>query len=341
MSIHKIVINVVLVPFLMVCFAVGAYAAEPALKFHPDGTFTIVQFTDTQDGPNIDPRTITAMNIVLDVEKPDFVVITGDCVDTGKCSTLDALKRAINNIAQPMEARGISWAVTFGNHDRDNLSHIGISQDKMLGLYMEYAHNINRQSPPDVYGAGNANILIHGSASDKPVFGVWLIDSNAYAPAKIGDKKLGGYDWIHLTQVKWYWDTSVALEKSYGMKIPSLMFFHIPLQEFRDLMNAGTFTGEKNEGCSCSTMNSGLFTAALERGDVKGMFVGHDHIDTLVGDWYGIKLGYAGNVGYGTYGLNGANDAAKNRLRGARVFTLRESDPANFATKYVTANDLR
>ena len=341
MSIHRSILTVILVPLLAAHLVVSAYASKPTLKFRPDGSFKIVQFTDTQDGANIDPRTVAAMNRILDSEKPDFVVITGDCVATGECKTLDEFKRAIDNIAQPMEARGISWAVTFGNHDRDNLSQIGISQEEMLGLYMKYPNNINKKSLRDVFGAGNANLLISGRTSGKPAFGIWLVDSNAYAPKKINEQKMEGYDWIHFTQVKWYWDTSVALEKRYGRKIPSLMFFHIPLQEYRDVIQAGKFTGEKNEECACSSMNSGLFAAALERGDVKGIFVGHDHINTLVGDWYGIKLGYSGNVGYGTYGLDSKDDIEKNRLRGARVFTLQESDPANFRTRYVTNDSLK
>ena len=341
MSIRRSILTVILVPFLAAHLVVSAYASKPTLEFRPDGSFKIVQFSDTQDGANIDPRTVAAMNRILDSEKPDFVVITGDCVFTGLCKTLDEFKRAIDNIAQPMEARGISWAVAFGNHDRDNLSQIGISQDEMLGLYMKYPNNINKKNPRDVFGACNANLLISGRTTGKPAFGIWLVDSNAYAPKEINGRKMEGYDWIHFTQVKWYWDTSVALEKRYGRKIPSLMFFHIALQEYRNVMQAGKFTGEKNEECGCSSINSGLFAAALERGDVKGIFVGHDHINTLVGDWYGIELGYAGNVGYGTYGLNGKDDAEKNRLRGGRIFTLQESDPANFSTRYVTYDSLK
>ena len=41
-------------------------------------------------------------------------------------------------------------------------------------------------------------------------------------------------------------------------------------------------------------------------------------MNTYVGDYYGVLLGYAGNTGFGTYGLSGAD---RNRLRGARVFT--------------------
>jgi len=238
-----------------------------------------------------------------------------------------------------MEARGVAWAVTLGNHDEDNLSQIGVSKYEMLAMYMKYPHNINKKSPREVFGAGNANLLINGSTSGKPAFGIWLLDSNAYTPGEINGQKIGLYDWV--TQVKWYWDKSVALEKRNGRKIDSLMFFHIPLREYDDLRNSKKFTGEADEDFGPGVLNSGLFAAALERGDVRGIFAGHAHLTTIVGDWYGIKLGCSGSIGYQAYGFDNKPDAERNRLRGARVFTLKEKDPANFATRFVTADSLK
>ena len=80
--------------------------------------------------------------------------------------------------------------------------------------------------------------------------------------------------------------------------------------------------GERNEEECMGPINGGLFSAMLERGDVKGVFCGHDHINTYVGNYYGILLGYAGSTGFGAYGLPGAE---RNRLRGDRVFNLDEN----------------
>ena len=63
--------------------------------------------------------------------------------------------------------------------------------------------------------------------------------------------------------------------------------------------------GEKNEEVCPGSFNSGLFAAMLERGDVKGVFCGHDHVNDFIGNYYGIYLGYAANTGFGTYGLGG------------------------------------
>lgn len=80
-----------------------------------------------------------------------------------------------------------------------------------------------------------------------------------------------------------------------------------------------------------------LVYSHARQGDVKGVFCGHDHINTYCGNYYGILLGYAGNTGFGTYGLSGPD---RNRLRGARVFNLDENHDGVLAdTHMVFAKD--
>lgn len=322
----------------LVLFGVsGVAVAQPspkrALRFAPGKPFKIVQFSDPQDDEQMDPRTIVGMCRILDREKPDLVVVTGDLVSTGDVANLQELKVAIGHVAKPMEDRRIPWAVTFGNHDLDGIGKIGISSQEMMNLYRAYEHNITPLDPVGVYGAGNGLLRILGS-NGKPAFGVWLLDSNAYAPGQVGGQKLGGYDWIRSSQIAWYVRESNAVERQIGKKLPSIMFFHICLPEYALLAATKNFTGERNEDECPSQINSGLFAALLDRGDVRGVYVGHDHVNTYEGSWYGIRLGYGGNIGYGTYGLPG-NETERNRLRGARVFTITESNPENYQSSYV------
>lgn len=311
------------------------------LKFKKDKTFKIVQFTDTQDTNSIDPRTITLMSKVMDNEKPDLVVFTGDNIRG--CNTADEVKKAINNIASPVEKRKIPWLITFGNHDDESRNITGVGKDEMLKMYMSYSYNINEPNIKGVDGTGNMNALVYGSKSGKPEFNVWGLDSGTYAPKDIAGQPtnvLSGYSWIKFSQIQWYYNTSQELEKKYGKKIPSLMFFHIPLQEFgqmwatKDIHNV---VGERNETECPGAFNSGLFAALLERGDVKGIFTGHDHINDYVGNYYGVMLGYSANTGFGTYGLDGSD---KNRLRGARVFNINEGNTGTFETHMIFAKDL-
>ena len=205
------------------------------LNFNPDGKFKIVQFNDTQDDERIDRRTIELMEKVLDTEKPDFVVLNGDNIASGVDSPLEN-KQALNNLAQPMEKRGIHWAITFGNHDEDSTAKSGLDEEAMLKFYMSYPHNLNKPSEKGITGTGNSNILIQNSKGNKPAFNVWLMDSGRYAPDTIDGQNFEGYpdwDWLRGNQVNWYYETSKEIEKRYKRKIPALMFMHIPLWEHR------------------------------------------------------------------------------------------------------------
>ena len=323
----------------------GEEARNPVLplRFQPDRTFTIVQFTDTQDDQDLDPRTVRLLEAVLDDQRPDLVVFTGDNIRSGP-ETRGDVWRAIRSFAEPVDSREIPWLVTFGNHDEDHTSLTGVDEEAMLEHYRSYAYNVNRPGPQGVHGTGNMHLLVHASDSPRPVLAIWALDSGRYFPDSVAEQALEadglpGWDVIHPTQVAWYHRTSTALEEDSGRPVPGLAFFHIPLWEFRFMWEAREHhgvVGEKNEGVSSGPFNSGLFAAMLERGDVRGVFVGHDHVNDYVGDYFGIRLGYAANAGFGTYGLDGEE---RDRLRGARVFVVGEEDPAAFETFMVYARD--
>ncbi|MEU5853519.1 metallophosphoesterase family protein [Saccharopolyspora shandongensis] len=321
--------------------AAPAPAAQTAnLRFRADGTYKIVQFNDTQDDERIDRRTLKLMNAVLDDQRPDLVILNGDNI-TGGCDTELEMRQAMNNIVQPMEERKIPWAITYGNHDEDSTAKGGLDESEMLEFYRSYAYNVNELGPRGVTGTGNMNLFVHGSRGNDPKFNLWLLDSGRYAPGNIAGQDFAGYptwDWLRMDQVAWYFQQSVEIERQVGRKVPGLMFIHIPLWEYRFMWFGSVdgrtdadhargvarhgIVGERNEAESPGPFNSGMFNAILTRGDVKGVFCGHDHVNTYHGNYYGVLLGYAGNTGFGTYGLSGAE---RNRLRGARVYTLNEN----------------
>lgn len=334
----------------------GPKPQKPVLGFRPDGGFKVVQFNDTQDDERTDRRTIELMDGVLDAEKPDFVVINGDVINGG-CDTELEVKQALNHVVRPMESRKIPWAVTFGNHDEDSAQRTGMTEDRMLAFLQSYEFNLNADSVPGLTGTSNTQLLVQSSRSKDPVFGLWLIDTGRYAPDAINGQDFAGYpdwDWVRMDQVTWYRNLSIATEQKYGKKVPSLMWGHIALHEHRNMWFASIdsrtdadhkravakhkIVGERNEDECPGPFNSGLFNAFLERGDVRGYFVGHDHVNTYVGDYYGVQLGYAPGTGFGAYGLSGAE---RNRLRGARVFELNEDHPGIYKdTRLVFAKDL-
>ena len=104
-----------------------------------------------------------------------------------------------------------------------------------------------------------------------------------------------------------------------GTPIPSIAFFHIPLQEFAVActnQRAALF-GTRSEAVCCADMNSGLFSAMKEQGDIMGIFCGHDHDNDYAVNWYNILL---------AYGRYSGDNTAYNHLKGngGRVIELKE-----------------
>lgn len=250
--------------------------------------------------------------------------------------------------------------------DAPNMGEVG-----QLAYYRNnFSCNINQKDNPRITGDGDMVTFVygskksggrwkhHGHGRSEPKLAVWAIDAGRYAPDAVAGQSVdyndNGWDWIRQDQVEWYRETSKKLERKYGQKIPGIMFFHIPLFEFEMMwtVDKGMFpTGDRpnaqppvEEGrysveeerheCVCTgPFNSGLYIAAQERGDILGMFVGHDHINSYVGNYHGILLGYGASSGFGPYGFGGDE---RNRLRGVRIHDFVEDDVASYATNMAT-----
>lgn len=352
---HRAALILAMVPLMGLLAGVAAARADQIkLRFNDNGEFTIVLFTDIQDRYPIDPRTIRAMEAILDRERPDFVMLGGD-LSSGAIRSADEFRRYAEQLARPMEERGIPWGHVFGNHDEDHLPATGLAKRDQQAIYESFPLNISSAGEEGVWGVGNYVLPVYASTGDDIVFAIWALDSGRYlqdnngwyggrleqdAVLPNGLQGSHNYDFVKFSQIMWYWNRSVALEQEAGHKVPGLLFMHIPLPEHRLIhMNpaATGMVGEKNEDVFNSPINSGLFAAILQRGDIKGVYVGHDHVNTYVGRYAGIDLGYAGSIGFGTYGLSGAD---RDRLRGARVFRISERDPANYRTYMVLASEV-
>ena len=216
-----------------------------------------------------------------------------------------------------MENRGIPWAIVFGNHDDE---HHKMTKEEMMKLYMSYEHNYSEIGYKTFDRTGNYNLLIENSKNNSPKLNIYMMDSGKYAPFFIG-----AYNWIKSTQIYWYKRTALDLKEKYNQTIPALMFFHIPLRKFKKAWIVGLISGKRFEKESCAKINLCFFNTLIKTGDVKGIFVGHDHFNNYCAFFKGIRMGYAGYTGYGGYGKNDIP-------RGARMFLINELDAANFKT---------
>ncbi len=283
--------------------------------------------SDQHYGPEADERGIALTGKLIALEKPDLVLAVGDCISGDRCFTSADVQKAVGNVGAAMEKAGVPWAIAFGNHDQEHFPATRLDKEAVLKIYESCPHNVNSEWACGIHGGGNKNLVVSNAAGTQPVFALWLIDSGDYSGVKEE-----GYDWIRTDQVYWYWRTSLAFEEKYGHKVPGLMFFHIPLPEFREMIASKKIIGERHEPESPSAVHSGMFAAVRERGDVLGIFCGHDHVNNYAGRWHGVWLGFDGVVGYRGYPHTPADDVTNGRARGGRVFLLTESDPWSFRT---------
>ena len=273
---------------------------DKALKYKQDGTFKIVQFADMhwQKCDANDMETSKLMEEILDIEKPDLVVLTGDNICGGGCTDC---KKPILGYSKPMVDRKIPWAVAFGNHDDEG----PMSRKEQMKLFQTTPFCLAKAGPEDIDGVSNYYLNIYGSKGDKAKNTLYFIDSLSYAPEKIG-----GYAWITRKQINWYVETAAKIEKQNGQKLPALAFFHIPIPEYEQAFDANSLGG-KNEKVCCPVINSGFFAAMLEVGDIVGVFVGHDHTNDYESTLNGIRLCYGRGSGYHTFYNSGFQIGAK------------------------------
>ena len=271
---------------LLVFFSIAGFVvnAQPSVKLYYNriGEFKIVQFTDLHielaEKKNLEVyETIPA---VLAAEKPDFVVLTGDIV------TEDNPQEAYQKLASIFENAKIPWAMVFGNHESEH----NLTREKLADFIENLPFCLNK-TIKNTYGYSNFIFPVYGK-SNKPAAQLYFMDSNMYS---ILEPIVGGWGWFTHKQVDWYREQSSKLTQSNnGLPFPALAFFHIPLPEYTAAWNnkLNPPIGVKNEDVCSPEINTGMFAAMLESGDVMGTFVGHDHINDYIGIQYGIALAY-------------------------------------------------
>jgi len=279
------------------------------LRFRPGAPFKIVQFTDTHFShprPR-DARTQALMAHVLDVERPDLVALTGDIVSGYETPDAAAAWRVA---VAPIVARGLPWAAVFGNHDDEG----ALDRAQLLEVQRSCPGCLTEAGPDDIGGLGNYVLPVAGR-DGAPAALLYFLDSGSYSTTGAGQ-----YAWFRHEQVAWYRRTSREWAQGREAPLPALAFFHIPLPEYETAWREGyDKSGSHHEPVCAPVINSGMFAAFHECGDVLGTFVGHDHVNDFEATLHGIRCCYGRATGYGAYGRRGYP-------RGARVIELREGD---------------
>lgn len=291
---------------------------QPTLQLNKDGKFKILQVADLHFSTGFgkcrdpvpadskkecqaDPRTLRFLERVLDLEKPDFVVLTGDQIFGDEAPDAEtAVFKALN----PFIKRKIPFAATVGNHDDEG----SLSRKDVMSLMASLPYSFAGLGPESVDGVGNYAVLVEGSNTKLPAISLYFLDTHKYS---VNPKVNPGYDWLKDTQLNWLGQEAASIKKDVELfkgKHLSMAFFHIPLPEYRHLDQH--VVGTQKEAVTAPRYNSGARKVLGEIG-VQAVSVGHDHAnDYCVNDAIDVDtsgenrmwLCYGGGSGEGGYG---------------------------------------
>ena len=305
------------------------------LQFREDGTFKILMFSDIQERADFDPKALAHIEKLLDAADPDLVLLGGDQCMGPEVPTKEAFVTFLSALAEPLEKREIPWAHVFGNHDHD----LDFDPFVQQALYEAYPHCVSKHTD-GIAGVTNFMLPICNHGTDEIGFNVWGLDTHQKSPAFFADCGIedpaewetrpigmGCYDTLRFDQLLWYWNSSSVLEEFVGHRVPSLVCMHIAPAEFALAINnpdACGLKGQHPERLDGGVLNSGIFSAFLQRGDVRCIACGHTHLNHFSANIYGITACFDAAAGFRCYG--------DDENRGGRVFEICEHDPQTVKT---------
>lgn len=273
--------------------------------------FRILQLTDIHIGGGWlsikqDKLALAAVEKIVKAANADFVIVTGDIaypfpIFSGTRNNL----RASKMFGSLMTKLGVPWTLVFGNHDSESFAKY--NKQQIADYYISLSNCYFEKGNNNLTGVGNYCIKLQnsdGTLNNALMF----IDSNAYLTWNF----FSGFDTIHDNQIEWYKSTIKQL--SNGDKIvKSLAFFHIPPKEFKEgwekcyqgsdeaQYHLGFVQEKDNYFGYPKTKEGRFFSEMVSLGSCKGMFMGHDHLNTLSITYKGIRLTYGMSIDYLAY----------------------------------------
>ncbi len=326
----KVLLCVLLAVVLVVCsvFAfVGLYGKD--YERADDTVYSVLQVTDVHilNDEKKDAKAFKTITAMVEASKPDMIVVTGDVTSEKENFT------AFKTFCTFMEEFNIPWAFVFGNHEGLDIAYEPgevldpekIADKQTLSDYLESLDNcIYERGDENVDGMGNYYYNVTDE-NGKVITSLIMMDSHSY------DEENEGYDHFHENQVEWYENTIKSIAKEVNgdetKVVPSLAFFHVPMQEYRTGYDEAKGTdkrlwGYRFEGEGCPAVDDQMFEKMVELGSTKGCFAGHDHMNNYEVEYQGIRLAYGLSCDHNIYVVP---------LRGGKLIEIKED--GSFTTR--------
>ena len=298
--------------------------------FVTDRKVKIMQITDMHIGGGLssyskDIKAINAVAAMVNYEKPDLVILTGDQVFPVPFISLNNNnQRAFKAIAAMFESLGVYWTAVFGNHDSEIYSSntrkgvaslYGNAELKYCLFRNNYSGSITGECN-QIINFYHTNGLINKT--------LYLVDSNDYQNRLLCGID-GKYDNVHQDQIDWYEENvqeriaynknvlsslgEELINKENYLQAQSFVFLHIPLYEYKvasDLYKNNDPSviynfGRMGEDVACSNKKDNFFATMVKYNSTKGVFCGHDHINNISLKYQGIDLIYGMSIDYLAY----------------------------------------
>ena len=280
--------------------------------------FKILQIADLHLSPNNSEafandnpkRTYNDLKKLIYLQQPNLIVLTGDTLFG--CSAARA-----KELADVIDEFKIPWTFTWGNHDTHSQS---IEEKKTIEkefLKSKYCLYRNDYENTTLKRRGDHLIQLRLEDTNKLLYAFYLIDSGTYSynlPDMDGDNKTDGpgYESVYQDQLDQFESVMTSLNVRYQSqddnkydKVPNLIFQHMAIEEYitawdlqaKNDPSAKLLFGKKLETPCPGKVNTGQFEL-MKKLNTKGMFVGHDHINTFGVLYQDILLAVGGQTGY-------------------------------------------
>lgn len=332
-KVFKILLSILLAVVLIVAGSIGVVTFyHKDYKEAEDTAFKILQITDVHilNNEKKDAKAFKTITAMVETTKPDMIVLTGDL--TSEKENFTAFKTGCEFI----ESFNIPWAFVFGNHEgldiryeeNEVLDPEKITDRQTLSDYLESLPNCIYEAGDEIVdGMGNYYYNVTDE-NGKVINTLIMMDSHSY------DDVNGGYDHFHDNQVEWYEKTVKSIAKEVNgdetKVVPSLAFFHVPMQEYMTAYDEAKGTDSRLWGFrfpnedGTPAADDMMFEKMVELGSTKGCFAGHDHMNNFSVDYQGIRL---------TYGLSCDHNIYLVPLRGGVLINVKND--GSFTTQHI------
>lgn len=306
----KVLLSILLVMVLIVAGSLGFVTFyHKDYKEADDTAYKILQITDVHilNNGKKDAKAFKTITAMVETTKPDMIMFTGDLTSEKENFT------AFKTCCEYLESFNIPWAFVFGNHEGLDIKYEEnevidpekIADRQTLSDYLESLLNcIYEAGDENVDGMGNYYYNVTDD-NGKVITSLIMMDSHSY------DEENNGYDHFHDNQVAWYENTIKSIAKDVNgdekQVVPSLAFFHVPMQEYMTAYDEAKGTDKllwgfrfPNED-GTPAVDDQMFEKMVELGSTKGCFAGHDHMNNFSVMKDGIRLTYGLSCDHNIY----------------------------------------